>query len=815
MINQYQPITQATVDALATLANGKFPTLPPIVFPPFAGKDKIGLPPKLTSTPNYGGGDFDDGSNIAFWIFAYKTIAGKKTYSYAPVTSVVTGKAGSGMFSITWTWVSVTGATAPDGYIAVKASSDPGFSYQFLWKDIGNVETLTITDKTFPGFVEDDTMKDSGDAVNLPCWNAIWLKLINRIRVYSNYTTDIMCNNAGDVTGLTQEGAGPFLYDGSITTLGIAGLVSGPWCVGVSDAAANTLECWVPRLSMFGPPATPNYNICFTQVYRGMKYYFRHQDASSIDISYKNELLSFQIASDVTTGTTSAHFPLTIVSCSDGHILVKQTATGTIRADMDVTAGNVYDISFDLMGSVLPGEILFAVMDFTFTTPNATGAGTPVAGIELSNNIRFIEVPDSYCEIAFNNPVAILEGSPFTFQPCTTCLQLTLTLNNSISGIWSAFTIPTFGVMPYLDQDLPQYQPSSTFPADTRRVPVNASLPYIPVVNNRGSLWPVFRDTDFKPDSLAGQAFKGSPAWQQSIATKEVDTNQVNASVPTYEPDELLYIALTAGVPAGASDARFLCQGSGLTVYLKKDGFPTLASFDVSGAAGTWISVASFPSFDDGTWFMGIYNPALGNVSAVSSYVVILNGIAPNGTFFPTDGSGNSSPEGYSYFFSDPARTTNYPTPLLGYTVYSITVRRMPVDNGSGVLLAPSTGKSALNVSVGIMEGFGFEAQGTFTNIQTFTIPAGQSEVVATVFWPVLSGTPLATTSKDVQIRAEVNFQPQCHSTFANGFWSGTPWYSDSQALLSFKGGSQTDPIILPVGATVVNDLTAVLNLLP
>lgn len=833
-ISEGDPITQAAFDALATLASSKFPSLPTFAFPPFAGTDQIELPAKIIPAANYGSGSFMAGATVAFWLFSYKTIGGKKTYSYLPITSDFKSNPSSGDFSMTWTWVSPTGATAPDGYVAVNAFSAPDAPYQFNWKDIGNVQTLTVTSPSFPGFVLDQSMGDGGDATNLPCGNAIWLKLLNRIRQTPVFLTDIMCLNSGDVTGLVNIGGIGLTYDGSITPVGIDGLVSGPWCVGVCDALANTLTAWVPRTSIYivAGLGVPTFSPGYTQCYRNIKFYFRHADVPNIDISYQNQLLSFVIGSDPLT-TSTAHYHLKIVSCSDGHIKVQDTGGGTVWVDMDVVAGNTYDISFDWTGLTPTGLPFPKTLDFVFTSPDVMGAGTPAAGIEYGNDVRSIDVPDSYCEIEFNNFVTDAGlGGTETIQLCTTCLQLTLTEQNGVSGIWVANTIPSFGVMPYLDQDLPTYLPSESFPADTRRFALDGSKPYIPVVNNRGALWPVFRDTDFTPDSLAGLPFNGSLAWQKSIFTKYVQSNSFSGLVPPYEPSETLFLN-SLFVPDGSLDVRFFLDNPAETLYVKANSPPTLSDFDASAIGGNWISLASaVPGFATNTfWYWGIYNPTSGNINTTSRTVVIQSNELPNGTFFPTskDNLGVVIPitEGYSYKFSDTARTSNYPIPLLGYCVYSIKIRRAPVDNGFGIAIAPSAGTSDLDVSVGIMVGFGFGAAGTFTNIQTFTIPSGQPEVVAAVFWPVLNGTPLAYQSDEgVAIRAEANFQPQCHSTFTDtqvsfggemetvGFWSGPAWFSQNQALLSFIGGFITDPITLPIGATIINDLESFLNLL-
>ncbi len=171
--------------------------------------------------------------------------------------------------------------------------------------------------------------------------------------------------------------------------------------------------------------------------------------------------------------------------------------------------------------------------------------------------------------------------------------------------------------------------------------------------------------------------------------------------------------------------------------------------------------------------------------------------------------------EGYSYHPSDNDVDLR-PIPLLGYCVYSLTIARQPVDNGSGVLLDPSTGTSALNVNVGVMQGFGWETSGTFQNIQTITIPAGQSSITTDVFLPVLSGTPLAyQCAEQVRIRPSVNFQPMMHSQFLDGLYNGQAWFNDLFALLFFIGGNSGVPILLPVASVVYNDLTSTLNLLP
>jgi len=183
--------------------------------------------------------------------------------------------------------------------------------------------------------------------------------------------------------------------------------------------------------------------------------------------------------------------------------------------------------------------------------------------------------------------------------------------------------------------------------------------------------------------------------------------------------------------------------------------------------------------------------------------------------------------EGYSFHFPDPSSSDFRPIPQLGYCVYSINVRRLPIDNGFGIFLSPSTGTTDLSVDIGIMSGFSWSSAGTFQKLATVTIPAGQAGITMDVFWPVISGTPIAANRSDVVVRASVNFQPMMHSQFfpestnkagqpySIGRYNGEAWYDQNKAMLTFTNANPQAPIVLPISSTVLNDLESLLNLLP
>ena len=806
MVNPGTPITLADLTTLATLANSKLSPVAPYIFPAFSGKNEIGLPPDISPIATYGSGSWNDGEKVTLWLYGYKNISGTKTYTWTPLVKAFYAVSGSGNYSLTWTWISVTGATAPDGYIAVIPQfQSPGWWY--LWKDIGNVQTLT-DDGTFSGWNSDQTLQQNvSGSDDLPCGHGAWLKPLNTIHQDLFTSLDIFW--------------GARVFDDTW-------LVSGPWCVSVAT------KCYLYLGTSIRKPAYKNLN-------------FVYSESDSVDGNKLTREIDDVFNTTANTGANDFNWDsngtingrIILFSEPQGQNLSDWTI-GTLPPGVTFTFDPLYN-SNDFPHTIVTAFIFDCVNVSYMTGTPLTLTVTPLSGGSLYGGLINAVFTDSdlvtypttdTTAIHFAGPAAKSAAltsslSPITFTDPTGVMTVRESHYRSFcDGVFVANTLPTLGIMPYLDQDLPQYNPQPLgilgLAASSRRQPISDTLsPAIPHVDNRGALWPIFRDTDFTPDSVFGQAFNGSKAWQAIIATKLVEPATVADVVPPSGISETLFIIATPQVPLNAADLRFLNEDSSMTIYLKFGEFPTVSDFDVMAASGTWQSLAvllpGFPT--DGQWFIGLLNPSSDSLNTVFKTVVIEDGTVPNGTFFPTilDDDNNRVPqtEGYSYHPSDNDVDLR-PIPLLGYCVYSLTIARQPVDNGSGVLLDPSTGTSALNVNVGVMQGFGWETSGTFQNIQTITIPAGQSSITTDVFLPVLSGTPLAyQCAEQVRIRPSVNFQPMMHSQFLDGLYNGQAWFNDLFALLFFIGGNSGVPILLPVASVVYNDLTSTLNLLP
>jgi len=817
MVTPGNPITKADMDALATLANTKLSPGTPYGFPAFAGSDQISLPNDMTPKATYGAGVFIAGKKVTAWLYGYKMISGVKTYTYSPLVKAFYPVNANGNFSMTWTWVSPTDATAPDGYVFVVVTDTP----KFIWKDIGPVQTLT-DDGNFTGWSVDTTLDQNNGGTptqNLPCGHGAWLKPLNKIH------QDLF-------TGMT-------LFGGSHTTFDPSFLLSGPWCVSAGQ------KCYLYLNS--------------TSIYRNLQFWYSEADsATGNQLSPECELLAQALV--MTNGANSLNFNANVKI--NGRIVIISQPSGQSPSDWTLSASHPgITITFDPAYSDgrFPPPPTFPLTGFIFDFVDVQyTVGTPI--VLTATPLGADGVYGGICDCVFTGDKVTYTATDATAIHYAgkaakaaalpnSLAQITLTTSSSgvyamdchhrafCNGVYVANTLPTLGIMPYLDVDLPQYNPQdklSSLAPSSRRQPISDSNPVsIPHVDNRGALWPIYRDTDFIPDSLFGQPFYGSPAWKAITYNKFILNLVTPDSAPPSGPGFDLEIVNGYFVPLDSADLRIYINNPALTMYIKKDSAPTHTDYDAVAPCAAWFSLASaVPGFTtDAIYYVGVLNPTLTNRGLTAFAVIIEDGTAPNGTFFPTvlaaDDSRVPQTEGYSYHFTDTAVDLR-PIPLYGYCVYSVTLRRQPVDIGGGILIAPSTGTSDLSVDIGLMQGYGWETQGTFQKIQTVTIPAGQASISASVFLPVLSGTPIAyQCPEQIEAAIGVNFQPMIHSQWSQqttkidsadyviGFYDGLPYYNKDYALLTFVGGDNTKPIVLPVSAVVYNDIQALLNLLP
>lgn len=811
------PILLSDLQSLATLATTKLSPSTAYSFTAFGGSDVISPPTSISVVATYGTGSWSAGAKATIWVYSYKTIAGTKTYSWTSLVKALIGVAGSGNFNAKWTWVAATGTMAPDGYlITLPQPYLSGFRY--AWIDIGNVLTFT-EDGTFtnPLYKFDTTLdaNNSGNPTqNLPCGHGTWLKTLNQIH------NDLFTNLD--------------LFGGSKYTFSSSFLLSGPWCVSVA-----------PKCYLF---------INSTSVYNNLQFWYSEADSiTGNQLSPEADMFDNYIG--VNNGTNLFNWDRNVIV--NGTVIIMSSPQGQNQTDWTVTASDPsIVITFDahyvdsLHGVVTAFIFTFTNTQYLFGTP-ITLTVTPLAGGSVIGAGSMFGA-GALVNCTFTGDKVVYTASDQTAihlsGPAAKSVALASTLTNIVlttptggansneshhrsycNGVFVANALATLGIFPYVDVDLPQYQPSSiSAVASTRRIALNDSLPYIASVDNRGALWPVFRDTDFVPDLTDGKPINGSKAWQV-LGTKYVIQKSVTLNPPTMD-----FNFDSTFIPIGTQDVRYLSQNPNSVLYVRANDFPDLTNFDATAPGGTWISLAvSVPGFaTDTRWFAGVYNPTTGAMTSVLNTIQVQNSTAPNGLFFntTTDGLGVTVPnkEGYSYHIADPASSDNRPIPEYGYCVSSITIRRQPVDNGSGIAIAPTTGTANLSVAIGIMENFGFDSAGTFTALQTIVVPAGQASITTTVFLPVLSGTPLAYQATEVVfIRCEVNFQPIVQSSFSPstvtfegspyvvGYYNGTPFYDPVKSMLFFIESDPQRPIVTPIAAVVVNDLTATLNLLP
>lgn len=836
MIDRNTPIQYSDLQALATLANTKLSPATPFNFNAQAGVDRIGLPADITVIPTYNGpgAAFGDGVKVTVWLYGYKTIGTVKYYSAQPLVKAFNATPGNGPFTINWKWTSVIDSTAPDGYILVYINDFSEIfgapAAVFFWQDIHNVQTFSETGAFNPPWLNDISLISSfipggvNTGQDLPCGHGFDLKMLNNIRHRLLRTSDIDAIDAGNGINLGQFFPGE---TGNIKQLGKNAIVSGPVCV---SAGSNVLNGSRVKSTLYDQQ-NGNPTVCYCQQYLGIAFRFRTKDApNGINITVQNQYLGMIIGAG---NGGSFTFGMTLTSCSNGHIKITQSGTSTVLYEQDVTAaGAPYTIQFNAAPTPQPAT---TTIDVVFTVP-ATTTSTVLQCIADSET-RIATVNDSYFQLQFINPRLPNNLNVFS---STTCGQLVVTENNSTVGVWTAMTVPSPGVMTFLDQDLPQYFSHTPNPSESSRAyplnPGDTTAPPIPSVGNRGALWPIFRDTDFIPDNVGGKAMFGSTAWQNSISTKYVETVQYMDLVPAQNLNNLVYQQIFAGQLLQIR----LMSSPGTVCYIKASTQPTTTSYDATFNGGAQVNITDlipgFVSNEADTYWVGIYNPTSNDIQNTLSFVEFLGfgalGLnAPNGTFFSTsnDAAGNTYPnaEPKSYSLRDPFGEPQYVIPTMGQCIYSITVERASVDSGNGVFIVPTTGTQDLDVSIGLMNGYGFDAQGTFQALIELTIPAGQGSVTLETLIPVLAGAPLAyQSSEQVLARPAPNFQPMMYSQYVVqsvptaggnntniGNFYGVAWYSIDKACLFLEQTNVSSlGFILPLTIEIPNDLTSILD---
>src|SRR5581483_10391111 len=312
---------------------------------------------------------------------------------------------------------------------------------------------------------------------------------------------------------------------------------------------------------------------------------------------------------DVFAGPGGA-FPATSIEFTFADI---QYTVGTpiVITVTPLSGGSVWDDGGALVNCVFTGDVQTYATADTIAIHNAGPAAKAVA------------LPATLDAITFTDP----SGALYHQESHHRCF---------CNGVFVANTLPTLGPMPFLDMDLPQYNPNpfgGRQAGSSQRIPRNELLPYMPGVDYMASRWPVLRDTDFVPDNLAGRPVNGSAAWQQIIFTKYQGTQTVTDTAPAGG-----FVYESMFVPGGAADARFLANNPDVTLYVKAGGFPTLVDFDAHAAGGQWLSLAeSLPGFaTDTDWFIGVYNPTAGDLDVTVISLHLDDATPPNGTFFPT-----------------------------------------------------------------------------------------------------------------------------------------------------------------------------------
>lgn len=815
------PITQADLDALATLANSiGTPAIDQTHQFTYFDAD-LQPPSAVTGTINYGSGThLAAGVEFICHVYSYKDISGRRHYSQQCAIGHVQPNTSLDFFEVEWNWTAP--ADPVDGYIYVYWQGGTG-NFVGLWSDVTALpftdDFSSLTDP-FSGVYADENPVEGWEVVDSTrldytsgAWfPGPWLRQLNRLR------TDAF----GDLAANDPSWA-----------------VSGPWVVAVGP------------LLRFGSDVS---------VYADVEFLYAADDhVGNLDLDTIVEIGTSEVpvelanASSGTTfqgfldydttaaGTVSGTITWTLGGSSyNTYGLTITSGTPTINTENWTVNGNTLTLEFDIS---LPAGVSVIRVDVTTTADNFTDPADIISAVLLDTENLAASDTDVIHESSLGKKVVptAMDGSlgPVTFNSVD--YYLAFRAEGNLEGVWVAKSRPVFGVQTFLQNDLPNYYWSANgwYSSDHAEATFNGNSVQ-PAASPRSALWPVFRDTDFgtwRNFNNGGSA--PIPYW---------------AGVDPFHSFAQDQLALEAGakseassifVPSNYEAIVVKASNASISVYVST----VSASIDPNNAAtydATGVGEVRLP--DDFAWsgngtLWFLFKNTTANAATFWAQTVlclkndsnIYPGDAP--VFFKTLSSGLAGFELHSFNWAPGTKDSGgggtLSVPHSGYCIFRITITRLPVAGVGGIASAPSTGTAEIGVSIGVIQGQTFDVSGTFEQLDTITLPANTASVTQEVFWPVLQGTPLVyQASEQVQVMAFVNFQPALHSDFypprgnlvsgnLRGRYCGeripnvilglgTSYFRSPNNLAA----TDMDRVTLPVHATLYNDAEDILNLL-
>ena len=504
-------------------------------------------------------------------------------------------------------------------------------------------------------------------------------------------------------------------------------------------------------------------------------------------------------------------------------------------------------------------------------------------------------------QIALSETGAVHESLVLNSQYAVTNWTLS---DVSVPGVWIAKTLPVPGRNVFCDQDMPQFvnfvtngigetyliaassaqvsqYPNQTPVATSMRCYVDAldsqNNPTIPNFNPVQSARPasptpylVRRDTDFVPFTLG---FNPNELLNVNSGQAGANGASVFGGSPTvYNTADSLKLRLVAGGTGGKGwRSGVLGYGTALPaamrVYFSTVGYidvtnPSTYDFyvDANSIDFPGAAPAGYPGGAAAYWARimagGGINYAVQNNTAGTLNIDVVEqldfgGVAPVRQYFPPyfecwSYSLDGTPSLFPLFAGN--YNFNKHIPQAGYSIFKVRATRLPVPNGAGISVTPTTG-AAITATVG-QNRLQMDGSLLFTplldaasNPITVTIPLNQRDSGdVTVFWPVLAGTELVyQCASQIIFEAWVDFQPVFFNLIY-GIESGTESPADDPTLqnvatvfqycmgfankfspvlagypeLFLPGGAdKAYPVVhFPPSAEIYNDLWNLLNLI-